>query len=380
MSKKARVAIIGAGGIAGAHCKGYLTHADRIEVVALVDVNEANLEADAIEKVLKETGVMYMSAHNQLFLPCVIEAKKMIDSGALGRIYYLKSQDCFRTNRTTESWGWRAKLKMQGGGELIDTGYHPSYRLLFLVGREPTTVAAVLGRYRHEQLPSEDSATVLVGFAGGVMIAASYWSLLAPAIEMSKGKALPAWVPAAVGFLAGGIFLRGVDRILPHLHLNFPMEETEGIKTSWQRSTLLVLAITLHNIPEGLAVGVGLGSGDLVAGLALMLAIGLQNIPEGLSVGLSLLSTGSYSRPKAYLASTLSGFVELPLAVLGAAAVINLHPVIPYAMGFAAGAMIFVVSDEIIPEVHKIGREKLVTYSLVAGVLVMLFLDTALRA
>jgi len=131
----------------------------------------------------------------------------------------------------------------------------------------------------------------LLGFAGGVMIAASYWSLLAPAIEMSEGGAFPAWLPAAVGFLAGGIFLRGVDRILPHLHLNFPVEETEGIKTSWQRSTLLILAITLHNIPEGLAVGVAFGavaagfpSATLPAAIALAIGIGIQNFPEGLAV------------------------------------------------------------------------------------------------
>ncbi len=210
-----------------------------------------------------------------------------------------------------------------------------------------------------------------LGFAAGVMLTASFTSLIIPGIRMGG------ILPVIIGVVLGSILISLLDKFVPHMHAIIGVE---GMSTRLRAIWLFVLAITIHNVPEGLAVGVGLGSGDLVAGLALMLAIGLQNIPEGLSVGLSLLSTGSYSRPKAYLASTLSGFVELPLAVLGAAAVINLHPVIPYAMGFAAGAMIFVVSDEIIPEVHKIGREKLVTYSLVAGVLVMLFLDTALRA
>lgn len=154
----------------------------------------------------------------------------------------------------------------------------------------------------------------------------------------------------------------------------------EGLSSRLRVVWLFVLAVTIHNMPEGLAVGVSIGSGDIAAGLALMIAIGLQNVPEGLSVGLSLISAGSYSRLKAYLASTVSGLVELPLAVVGAAAVILIRPIIPYAMGFAAGAMIFVVSDEIIPEVNRLGREKLTTYSLVAGLMLTLFLDTILKA
>ena len=223
----------------------------------------------------------------------------------------------------------------------------------------------------------------LLGFAGGVMIAASYWSLLAPAIEMSKGKALPAWVPAAVGFLAGGIFLRGVDRILPHLHLNFPMEETEGIKTSWQRSTLLILAITLHNIPEGLAVGVafgavasGLPSATLPAAIALALGIGIQNFPEGLAVSMPLRREGM-SRLKSFWYGQLSGIVEPIAGVIGAAAVMLAQPILPYALGFAAGAMIFVVVEEVVPESQRGGNTDMATMGAMVGFTVMMVLDVA---
>ncbi len=224
----------------------------------------------------------------------------------------------------------------------------------------------------------------LLGFAGGVMIAASYWSLLAPAIEMSEGKQFPAWFPAAVGFLVGGIFLRGVDRILPHLHLNFPMEETEGIKTSWQRSTLLILAITLHNIPEGLAVGVafgavasGLPSATLPAAIALALGIGIQNFPEGLAVSVPLRREGM-SRLKSFWYGQLSGIVEPIAGVIGAAAVIVAQPILPYALGFAAGAMIFVVVEEVVPESQRGGHTDMATMGAMVGFTVMMVLDVAL--
>lgn len=223
----------------------------------------------------------------------------------------------------------------------------------------------------------------LLGFAGGVMIAASYWSLLAPAIEMSEGKQFPAWLPAAVGFLVGGIFLRGVDRILPHLHLNFPVEETEGIKTSWQRSTLLILAITLHNIPEGLAVGVafgavasGLPSATLPAAIALALGIGIQNFPEGLAVSMPLRREGM-SRLKSFWYGQLSGTVEPIAGVIGAAAVIVAQPLLPYALGFAAGAMIFVVVEEVVPESQRGGNTDLATMGAMVGFVVMMVLDVA---
>ncbi len=183
----------------------------------------------------------------------------------------------------------------------------------------------------------------MLGFAGGVMIAASYWSLLAPAIELSEGKDIPAWLPAMGGFLIGGIFLQGIDKILPHLHIGFPIKEAEGIKTSWQRSTLLVLAITLHNIPEGLAVGVAFGavaagfaSATLTGAIALTIGIGIQNFPEGLAVSMPLRREGM-SRLKSFWYGQLSAMVEPIAAVIGAGAVIFAQPILPYALAFAAG-------------------------------------------
>jgi zinc transporter, ZIP family len=224
----------------------------------------------------------------------------------------------------------------------------------------------------------------MLGFAGGVMIAASYWSLLAPAIEMSEGKDIPSWVPAVVGFLIGGIFLRGVDRVLPHLHIGFPTEEAEGLKTSWHRSILLVLAITLHNIPEGLAVGVafgalatGLPAASLGAAVALAIGIGIQNFPEGLAVSMPLRREG-LSRWKSFWYGQLSAVVEPIAGVIGAAAVIIAQPILPYALAFAAGAMIFVVIEEVIPEAQRGGNTDLATMGGMIGFAVMMLLDVAL--
>ncbi len=224
----------------------------------------------------------------------------------------------------------------------------------------------------------------MLGFAAGVMIAASFWSLLAPAIEMSEGKALPPFVPAVIGFLLGGIFLRVVDRILPHLHLGFPMEEAEGIKTSLQRSILLVLAITLHNIPEGLAVGVafgavayGLPSATLTGAVALAFGIGIQNFPEGMAVSMPLRREG-LTRGKSFWYGQLSGVVEPAAGVLGAAAVLIAQPVLPYALAFAAGAMIYVVVEELIPESHLEGHGDIATVGAMFGFAVMMLLDVAL--
>jgi ZIP family zinc transporter len=224
----------------------------------------------------------------------------------------------------------------------------------------------------------------MLGFAGGVMIAASYWSLLAPAIAMSQGKSIPAWVPAVVGFLLGGIFLRGVDKVLPHLHLGFPTAEAEGVKTSWQRSTLLVLAITLHNIPEGLAVGVafgalaaGLPSASLGAAVALAIGIGIQNFPEGLAVSMPLRREG-LSRGKSFWYGQLSAVVEPIAGVIGAAAVIIAQPILPYALAFAAGAMIFVVIEEVVPEAQRGGNADLATMGGMVGFAIMMLLDVAL--
>jgi len=188
---------------------------------------------------------------------------------------------------------------------------------------------------------------MMLGFAGGVMIAASYWSLLAPAIEMSEGMGLPVWFPAASGFLVGGAFLRLIDKILPHLHLWMPIEEAEGLSTTWKSSTLLILAITLHNIPEGLAIGVAFGaiaagypSATLGGAVALAIGIGIQNFPEGMAVSVPLRREG-ISRPKSFWYGQLSAVVEPIAGIVGAAAVILAEPILPYALGFAAGAMIF---------------------------------------
>ncbi|KPJ87308.1 MAG: dihydroorotate dehydrogenase [Spirochaetes bacterium DG_61] len=224
----------------------------------------------------------------------------------------------------------------------------------------------------------------MLGFAAGVMIAASFWSLLAPAIEMAEGKALPAYVPAVVGFLLGGIFLRVIDRILPHLHLGLPISEAEGVKTSLQRSILLVLAITLHNIPEGLAVGVafgavayGLPSATLTAAIALAFGIGIQNFPEGMAVSMPLRREG-LSRGKSFWYGQLSGVVEPVAGVLGAAAVLIAQPMLPYALSFAAGAMIYVVVEELIPEAQQEGHGDIATMGAMFGFAVMMLLDVAL--
>jgi ZIP family zinc transporter len=225
---------------------------------------------------------------------------------------------------------------------------------------------------------------VMLGFAGGVMIAASFWSLLAPSIELAESNGQIGWVPAAVGFLAGGAFLFGVDKLLPHLHLGLPIEAAEGVKTSWQRSVLLVLAITLHNIPEGLAVGVafgaaatGLGEAVIPGAIALAIGIGLQNAPEGLAVSAPLRREG-LSRMKSFMYGQASGMVEPIAGVLGAFAVIALRPILPYALAFAAGAMIFVVVEELIPESQAGDNSDLSTVGLLVGFAVMMVLDVAL--
>lgn len=223
----------------------------------------------------------------------------------------------------------------------------------------------------------------LMGFAAGVMIAASFWSLLAPAIEMAQESELPAWFPAVCGFLLGGLFLWICDRILPHLHIGFPMTEAEGIRTNWQRSILLVLAITLHNIPEGLAVGVAFGavaanlpSASLAGAMALALGIGLQNFPEGLAVSAPLRRDG-LSRLKSFWYGQLSGVVEPLAGVLGAWAVVKAKAILPYALAFAAGAMIYVVVEELIPESQLEKNTHVATGGTLVGFAVMMLLDVA---
>lgn len=223
-----------------------------------------------------------------------------------------------------------------------------------------------------------------LGFAGGVMIAASFWSLLVPAIEMSTGQNVPVWIPAAAGFLIGGLFLVMVDKILPHLHFGLPVEEASGIKTSWRRTTLLILAITIHNIPEGLAVGVAFGavavgipSATLPVAIALAIGIGIQNFPEGMAVSMPLRREGM-SCLKCFWYGQLSGIVEPIAGVIGAAAVIFLQPILPYALGFAAGAMIFVVVQEVVPESQRDGNTHFATMGAMIGFAVMMILDVAL--
>lgn len=224
----------------------------------------------------------------------------------------------------------------------------------------------------------------MLGFAAGVMIAASYWSLLAPAIEMAQELSLPSWVPATTGFLMGGVFLRLVDMVLPHLHIGFPMDEVEGLKTTWQRSVLLVLAITLHNLPEGLAIGVAFGavaanlpSATLAGALALALGIGIQNLPEGAAVSVPLRREGM-SKLKSFWYGQLSAVVEPIAGVLGAAAVLIMKPILPYALAFAAGAMIYVVVEELIPESHVGKNADIATMGAMLGFAVMMTLDVAL--
>jgi ZIP family zinc transporter len=224
----------------------------------------------------------------------------------------------------------------------------------------------------------------MLGFAAGVMIAASFWSLLAPSIELSEEMGFTPWIPTLVGFLLGGAFLRIADMIMPHLHLNEPIEKVEGIKTSLQKSVLLVLAITLHNIPEGLAVGIAFGavaagipSASLASAIALAIGIGLQNFPEGLAVSVPLRREG-LSRVRSFWYGQLSGAVEPIAGVIGAAAVLSTRSILPYALAFAAGAMIFVVVEEAIPESQSSGNTDIATLGAMVGFAVMMSLDVAL--
>ncbi|MBD3723708.1 MAG: ZIP family metal transporter [Flavobacteriaceae bacterium] len=222
----------------------------------------------------------------------------------------------------------------------------------------------------------------MLGFTGGVMVAASYWSLLAPAIEMSEGEGFVKVMPASIGFLMGALFLFALDKTLPHLHINF--KESEGIKSPWQRTTLLVLAITLHNIPEGLAVGVlfggvaaGIPEASIAGAVTLAIGIGIQNFPEGIAVSMPLRRMGM-SRRKSFMYGQTSALVEPMAGVLGAVAVTFFTPILPYALAFAAGAMIFVVVEEVIPETQQDKNTDIATLGLIAGFIVMMSLDVAL--
>ncbi|HEX5809147.1 MAG TPA: ZIP family metal transporter [Anaerolineales bacterium] len=225
----------------------------------------------------------------------------------------------------------------------------------------------------------------MLGFAAGVMIAASFWSLLAPALEMSREmSSMLVWVPSAVGFLSGGAFIRLLDLFLPHLHLGFPVTEAEGVHTKWKRSILLVLAITLHNIPEGLAVGVAFGavaanlpSATLAGAVALAIGIGIQNFPEGVAVAVPLRAEGM-SQAKSFWYGQVSALIEPVAGMIGAAAVLLMRPILPYALAFAAGAMIFVVVEELIPESQLAKNTDFATSGAMLGFVIMMILDVAL--
>src|SRR6056300_1601319 len=224
----------------------------------------------------------------------------------------------------------------------------------------------------------------MLGFTGGVMVAASFWSLLAPGIEMSPGEGFVKVIPAAVGFLLGALFLFCLDKVLPHLHINFKESDAEGIKTPWHRTTLLALAITLHNIPEGLAIGVlfggvaaGIPEASISGAVALSIGIGIQNFPEGIAVAMPMRRHG-LSRFKSFWYGQLSAIVEPVAGVIGALAVTFFTPILPYALAFAAGAMIFVVVEEVIPETQQDKYTDIATLGFIGGFIVMMTLDVAL--
>jgi len=264
-------------------------------------------------------------------------------------------------------------------------GLHPAVQALVATTGTWALTAVGAGVVFFFEEVKKSVLDAMLGFASGVMIAASFWSLLAPAIEMAPEFGVPGWVPALVGFSAGGAFLWGVDRILPHVHPGFGREHAEGLPTSWRRSVLLVLAITLHNIPEGLAVGVAFGAlaadvgGAMTLGSAVALAIGigLQNLPEGTAVAVPLKREG-FSAWRAFSYGQASGLVEPLAGVVGAVAVLTLRPALPYALSFAAGAMIYVVVEELIPESQAAKHSDLPTVAALLGFAVMMVLDVSL--
>ena len=262
--------------------------------------------------------------------------------------------------------------------------YHPVTQALFATLFTWFVTAAGAAPVLFTRKLNQKIMDGMLGLAAGVMIAASFWSLLAPAIEMSGGD----WKPATIGFLGGGLFLYLIDKILPHLHLGLEISEAEGIKTSWHRSTLLVLAITLHNIPEGLAVGVAFGAIGhatdaamaremMLGGIALTIGIGLQNFPEGLAVAMPLRREGM-GRVKAFMCGQASGVVEPMAGVLGAWLVFSMEAMLPYGLAFAAGAMIFVVVEELIPESQRDGYSDFATVGAMVGFAIMMALDVGL--
>lgn len=264
-------------------------------------------------------------------------------------------------------------------------GYPPYWQAL-LAGTLTWLVTALgAGLAFFVKKVSDRLVAVMFGFAAGVMMAASFWSLLAPSIELAEEQGFPGWMPAVVGFASGGALIRAVDYLLPHVHPRRGLRE--GLDTSWRRTTLLVSAITLHNVPEGLAIGVAFGaaasgqiseSATLGGAVALTIGIGLQNFPEGVAVSVPLRGEG-LCRLRAFWYGQLSGIFEPPSALLGAVAVFTIRPILPYALAFAAGAMIFVVIEELIPESQaKVRHHDVATLGAMGGFCVMMVLDVAL--
>lgn len=226
---------------------------------------------------------------------------------------------------------------------------------------------------------------IMLGFTGGVMIAASFWSLIDPAIHMTYGSGIYKVIPSAIGFILGTLFMFFFDKLLPHLHLNFKKKESEGIKNYFQKTTLLVLAITLHNIPEGLAIGIvfggasiGLTGATYYGAITLALGIGLQNFPEGIAISMPLRALGA-TQKKSFFFGQLSAIVEPIAATIGASAVLFFQPILPYALTFAAGAMFFVVIEEVIPETQLEKNTDLATLGFVLGFVIMMILDVGLQ-
>lgn len=246
-----------------------------------------------------------------------------------------------------------------------------------------TTAVGATGVFFSRE-PSRRVLDGLLGFAAGVMVSAAFWSLLAPAVEMASGSGVPAWVPVTSGFLLGALCLRLIDRLLPHLHPGLGIERAEGIRSSWRRTTLIVLAITIHNFPEGLVVGVAIAASasgsaatTMAGALALAVGIAIQNIPEGLAVAIPLRREG-LSPAKSFGLGALSGIVEPLGGLLGAGFVMAAQALLPYALAFAAGAMVFVVMEDLVPEAHREGHGDTATMGAMVGFAMMMLLDLAL--
>ena len=244
-----------------------------------------------------------------------------------------------------------------------------------------TTLGAAMVFFMRKQM-NKKLEKFLLGFASGVMIAASVWSLLMPSIDMAREQQITAWMPATVGFLLGMVFLLGLDCFIPHLHLE--STKPEGIKSNFKKTTMMVLAVTLHNIPEGMSVGVALAgaivgnAGITMAGaIALAIGIAIQNFPEGAIISMPLKAEGM-SKPKAFWYGTLSGIVEPIGAILTILLTRFLVPILPYLLAFAAGAMIYVVVEELIPESQNGEHSNIGVMGVALGFVIMMILDVAL--